>query len=47
MATTDDRQQKILDHLARSSGEFAKPLPLRSVERKQRILDHLRRSIKG
>ena len=47
MADDRDRKQKIMDHLAKSSGEFTKPLPPRSAERKQRILDHVRRSIKG
>ncbi|MGV0024589.1 hypothetical protein [Phormidesmis priestleyi] len=44
MANADDRKKRILEHLARSTADFAKPLPVRSVERRQRILDHVRRT---
>jgi len=44
MANADDRKKRIVEHLARSTADFAKSLPIRSVERKQRILDHIRRT---
>ncbi|BAU13795.1 hypothetical protein LEP3755_43370 [Leptolyngbya sp. NIES-3755] len=44
MAQMDDRKKRIMEHLARSTNDFSKPLPARSLERKQRILDHVRRT---
>ncbi|MBE9010434.1 hypothetical protein IQ250_09475 [Pseudanabaenaceae cyanobacterium LEGE 13415] len=44
MAQMDDRKKRIMEHLARSTNDFSKPLPPRSLERKQRILDHVRRT---
>jgi len=47
MAQMDDRKKRIMEHLARSTNDFNKPLPARSPERKQRILDHVRRTTGG
>ncbi len=41
MATQSDRQKRIMEHLARSSGNFISP-KLDSLERKQQILEHVR-----
>jgi hypothetical protein len=41
MATTPDRQKRIIEHLARSTGDFIKP-PLNSEDRKRRIIEHIR-----
>lgn len=45
MAQMDDRKKRIMEHLARSTGDFSKALPARSPERKQRIMDHVRRTL--
>lgn len=43
MANTPDRQKRIMEHLARSSGDFIKPSPsVNSEQRKQRIMEHIR-----
>lgn len=44
MATTPDRQKRIMEHLARSSGNFINPNPssLNSEQRKQQIMEHIR-----
>ena len=44
MANLDDRKKRIMEHLARSSGDFIKASPQNSEERKQRISDHVRRT---
>ncbi|MBF2026699.1 MAG: hypothetical protein IGS48_08035 [Oscillatoriales cyanobacterium C42_A2020_001] len=44
MASTDDRKKRIMEHLARSTGEFTTKSTMNSVERKQQILDHVRRT---
>ncbi len=41
MATQSDRQKRIMEHLARSTGNFTSPR-LDSLERKQQILEHIR-----
>lgn len=41
MATTPDRQKRIIEHVARSTGDFLKP-SLNSEDRKQRIMEHIR-----
>lgn len=41
MASPSERQKKIMEHLARSSGNFINPTTP-SVERQQRILQHVR-----
>lgn len=41
MATQSDRQKRIMEHLARSTGNFISPR-LDSLERKQQILEHIR-----
>ncbi|MDX2243416.1 MAG: hypothetical protein NW224_22270 [Leptolyngbyaceae cyanobacterium bins.302] len=43
MASTDDRKKRIMEHLARSTGDFTKR-SIQSTERKQQILDHIRRT---
>jgi hypothetical protein len=42
----DDRKKRIMEHLARSTGEFIKPSnsSAAKTERKQQILDHVRRT---
>jgi hypothetical protein len=45
MANSDDRKKNIMEHLARSTNDFSKPVPVRSPERKQRIMDHIRRTL--
>ena len=42
MATTPDRQKRIMEHLARSSGDFIKQSPSLNDQRKQQIMDHIR-----
>ncbi|MCY7273686.1 hypothetical protein [Phormidesmis priestleyi] len=44
MANADDRKKRIMEHIARSVGDFGKDSSPRSIERKQRILDHIRRT---
>lgn len=46
MASMDDRKKRIMEHLARSTGDFIKssPSPAAKMERKQKILDHVRRT---
>ena len=41
MATTPDRQKRIMEHLSRSTGDFIKLSPT-SDARKQRIMEHIR-----
>ncbi|MBR8838169.1 MAG: hypothetical protein DSM106950_30245 [Stigonema ocellatum SAG 48.90 = DSM 106950] len=41
MATQSDHQKRIMEHVARSTGNFITP-KLDSLERKQRILEHVR-----
>jgi hypothetical protein len=43
MATNSDRQRKIMEHLARSTGKFINT-SLYSEERKQQIMEHVRLS---
>ena len=46
MATLDDRKKRIMEHLARSTGNFNKSSSAAAkTERKQQILDHVRRTI--
>ena len=42
MAEKSARQQRIMDHVARSTGDFIKLPPQNSSQRKQQILDHIR-----
>jgi hypothetical protein len=45
MAEMSDRQKRIMEHVARSKGEFFKPTSSTpSPERKQQIMDHVRRT---
>jgi hypothetical protein len=48
MATMDDRKKRIMEHLARSTGDFIKSsnsaTSAAKLERKQQILDHVRRT---
>ncbi|WP_416672885.1 hypothetical protein [Egbenema bharatensis] len=45
MAAMDDRKKRIMEHLARSTGDFIKPsASTSSPERKQRIMDHVNRT---
>lgn len=45
MATLDDRKKRIMEHLARSTGDFVKSSSAAAkAERKQQILDHARRT---
>jgi len=45
MADKTDRQKRIMEHLARSSGEFIKRSPqTTSPDRKQQIMDHVNRT---
>ncbi|MGF1535458.1 MAG: hypothetical protein ACFB4J_03080 [Elainellaceae cyanobacterium] len=45
MATADDRKKRIMEHLARSSGDFIKRSPNPSnPDRKQQVMDHIRRT---
>ncbi|MBD2019650.1 hypothetical protein H6F43_05545 [Leptolyngbya sp. FACHB-36] len=42
---TDDRKKRIMEHLARSSGDYIKrSTSTSSGERKQQILDHIRQT---
>ncbi|XPM58583.1 MAG: hypothetical protein EDM05_013260 [Leptolyngbya sp. IPPAS B-1204] len=41
----DDRKKRIMEHLARSTGDFIKkPTSTMSDQRKQQIMDHIRRT---
>ncbi|WP_179228524.1 hypothetical protein [Leptolyngbya ohadii] len=41
----DDRKKRIMEHLARSSGNFIQQsTPRNSEQRKQQILDHVKRT---
>lgn len=47
MALMDDRKKRIMEHLARSSGDFIRSSSASGAaktERKQQILDHVRRT---
>jgi hypothetical protein len=45
MASNDNRKQRIMEHVARSSGEYVtRNRPTISSERKQQIMDHVRLS---
>jgi deoxyribose-phosphate aldolase len=45
MANLDDRKKRIMEHIARSKGDFIKRSTSNSsVERKQQIMDHIRRT---
>jgi dephospho-CoA kinase len=45
MASESDRKKRIMEHLARSSGEFIKrPTSTMSDQRKQQIRDHIQRT---
>lgn len=44
MAKSDARKQRIMEHLARSTGNFIKTAPERSPQRKQQIMDHVQRT---
>ncbi|MBF2003369.1 MAG: hypothetical protein IGS50_20000 [Synechococcales cyanobacterium C42_A2020_086] len=44
MAAMDDRKKRIMEHLARSTGDFIKRSPTLSDQRKQQIMDHVRRT---
>ncbi|MDF5717199.1 MAG: hypothetical protein PUP93_25855 [Rhizonema sp. NSF051] len=41
MAEQSDRQKRIMEHLARSSGNFIKP-KLDTSERREQIMQHVR-----
>lgn len=41
MAETSDRQKRIMEHLARSTGDFNRKT-LNSSDRKQQIIEHIR-----
>ncbi|HEY9699575.1 MAG TPA: hypothetical protein V6D10_20110 [Trichocoleus sp.] len=40
----DDRKKRIMEHVARSSGNFIKPTSQMTDQRKQQIRDHVRRT---
>lgn len=44
MATMDDRKKRIMEHLARSTGNFIQSTPRNSEQRKQQIMDHVKRT---
>jgi hypothetical protein len=45
MANYDDRKQRIMEHLSRSSGDFIKRSTLASNrDRKQQIMNHIRKT---
>lgn len=45
MATEDQRKKQIMEHLARSTGQFIKRSPnASSSDRKQQVMDHVRRT---
>jgi hypothetical protein len=46
MAMMDDRKKRIMEHLARSGGNFYKRSTLtNSDQRKQQIMDHIKRTL--
>ncbi len=44
MADMSDRKKRIMEHLARSTGEFGKTIATSSPARKQQIMDHIKRT---
>ena len=44
MATMDDRKKRIMEHIARSTGDFIKRSTTRTSDRKQQIMDHVQRT---
>ncbi|MGG6294432.1 hypothetical protein ACQ4M4_08415 [Leptolyngbya sp. AN02str] len=44
MADMTDRKKQIMEHIARSKGEFSKSASAGSPDRKARILDHVKRT---
>ncbi|NJP11135.1 MAG: hypothetical protein HC866_18045 [Leptolyngbyaceae cyanobacterium RU_5_1] len=43
MATLDDRKKRVMEHLARSTGDFIKrPTLSTNSDRKQQIMTHVR-----
>jgi hypothetical protein len=45
MAIEDDRKRRVMEHLARSTGDFSKrPTSVRSADRKRQIMEHIRRT---
>jgi hypothetical protein len=42
MAITPERQKRIMEHLARSSGNFIQPTSTMNDQRKKQIMDHIR-----
>ncbi len=45
MTSEDERKRRVMEHLARSLGEFNKrPTSNLSPERKRQIMDHVRRT---
>ncbi|MBE9101336.1 hypothetical protein [Vacuolonema iberomarrocanum] len=45
MAEMDDRKKRIMEHLARSTGDFIKRSPQpTSPDRKQQVMDHVNRT---
>jgi hypothetical protein len=45
MANSDDRKQRIMEHVARSKGDFIRrSTSTSSGDRRQQIMDHIRRT---
>ncbi|QZZ20113.1 hypothetical protein J5X98_22990 [Leptothermofonsia sichuanensis E412] len=43
MATEDERKKRVMEHLARSTGDFIKrPTSIMSPDRKRQVMDHVR-----
>jgi hypothetical protein len=41
---SNDRKKRVMEHLARSTGDFIKPTVRLTDQRKQQIMDHIRRT---
>ncbi|GAB4458652.1 MAG: hypothetical protein OHK0037_02740 [Elainellaceae cyanobacterium] len=44
MADMSDRKKRIMEHLARSKGDYQSPAVRPTAERKSQILDHVKRT---
>ncbi len=44
MAEMSDRKKRIMEHLARTRGNYLAPAAAAPAERKQQIMDHVKRT---
>lgn len=44
MSEMSDRKKRIMEHLARTRGNYIAPSAAQPIERKQQIMDHVKRT---